>query len=324
MWEIFQSIGSIDKLKQKGSLQHYKKRLKKYQENEADILIDMGILCSNEEKYDESIKYLKQAQRTYYKLNYTEGRAFVFDLIGDVYLSMKEMDKALDYYKKSFQMYASIRSPLKSDELEKIREVEDIKEAIEIANAGKENAEISEEYSIEEVESSEQTSNPENYVECHLNYEKVNLKLEKILKLIRKKYKVKEISKEEYETGYIQKSIYDARDEGNGPKEMALFLVTGYYFMNEQKQYSALKRFKEAFKVARKTDDKKGQGFSLLLIGAVYYILSSKNKIYEVFKKSLEIFRDLKYKEGESAALELMNTLYNEDVCTDEEIISKV
>lgn len=226
MWEIFQSIGSIDKLKQKGSLQHYKKRLKKYQENEADILIDMGILCSNEEKYDESIKYLKQAQRTYYKLNYTEGRAFVFDLIGDVYLSMREMDKALDYYKKSFQMYASIRSPLKSDELEKIKEVEDIKEAIEIANAGKENAEISEEYSIEEVESSEETSAPENYVECHL--------------------------------------------------------------------------------------------------GAVYYILGSKDKIYEVFKKSLEIFRDLKYKEGESAALDLMNTLYNADVCTDEEIISKV
>ncbi len=317
MWEIFQSVGSIDRLKRKGSLQLYKKRLKEYQENEADILIDMGMLCFDEERYDETLEYLEQAQWTYNRMGFKEGRAFVFDLIGDVYLSMREIDKALDKYKKSFKLYASIKSPMKSEEFDKIKEVEEIKEAIEMANTKSEIFEGFSQESYDEI-------SDEDYIECHLNYEKVAIKLEKILKLIKKVYKVNEVSKEEYETGYIQKSIYDARNEGNYQKEMALFLLTGYYLMEEQKQYSALKSFKEAFNVARKIDDKKGEGFSLLLLGTVYYILGSKDKIYEVFKKSIEIFKGLGYKEGESNAIDLINTLYNEDTCSDEEPISQV
>jgi len=318
MWEIFQSVGSIDKLKKKGSLKNYKKRLKEYQENEADILIDMAMLCFEDERYEEALDYLRQAQWTYHRLNFKEGRAYVFDLIGDVYLSMREMDKALEKYKKSFEMYASIKSPLKSDELEKIKEVEDIKEAIEIANGNK--SEIFEE---DLYEKTQLTESSEEYIECHLNYEKVALKLENIIKLIKKLYNVNEVSKEEYETGYIQKSIYDARDEHNYHKEIALYLLTGYYLIGEQKQYSALKSFKEAFHISRKIDDEKGEGFSLLLLGAVYYILGSKDKIYEVFKKSIQIFKRLGYDEGESTAIDLIDTLYSEDICSDEELISQ-
>jgi len=323
MWEIFQSIGSIDRLKSKGSLKNYKKKLQEYKENEADLLIDMAMLCFDDEKYDESLQYLKEARYEYFKLKNREGEAYIYDLIGDIYLSIREMDKALTNYKKSFKIYADIKSSMKSDELEKIKEVEDIKEAIEIANKGSEEVLEEEESTIEEIVSYEDPSvTQEEYVECHLNYEKVAIKLEKVFKLIKKNYNVNEISKEEYETGYIQKSVYDAREEGNDQREMSLFLLTGYYLMSEQKQYSALKSFKEAFNIARELEDNKGKGFSLLLLGSVYYILGSKDKIYDVFKKSLEIFRNSGYKEEEAAAIDLINTLYSEDVCTDEKMIS--
>ena len=52
MWDIFRSIGVIDSLKQKGSLKHYEEKLHEYQENEADVLIDIGLLYYKDEKYD--------------------------------------------------------------------------------------------------------------------------------------------------------------------------------------------------------------------------------------------------------------------------------
>jgi tetratricopeptide (TPR) repeat protein len=323
MWEIFQSIGAIDRLKGKGSLKNYQKKLEEHQQSEANLLIDMGIICFNDERYEESIEYLKQANEIYIKVNYEEGKAFVLDIIGDVYLSIRKMDLALNYYQKSFEIYASIRSDMKNDLFEKIKEVEDIKEAIQIVNEFKEVESLDEDLGDEEPP--EETYVPhEKYVECHLNYEKVAIKLEKIYKLIKETYMVKGISKEEYETGYIKKSIYDARKYGDDKKEVALHLLSGYFLITEQKQYSALKSFKKAFNVARDIDDKKGEAFSLLLLGTVYYVLGSEDKIYEVFKKSLEMFKSSGYKDGESTAIDFINTLYSEDVCSDEVMFSKV
>ncbi len=316
MWEIFQSIGTFDKLKQKGSLQHYKKKLQKYQKNEVETLIDMGVVCFNDEKYEESLKYLKDARLGYFKLNNKEGEAFVFDLMGDVYLSMRKIDKALDYYKESFEAYVSIRSPMKSELIDKIKEVEAIKEAIELTK--KDDTELIEE--IVEEEDYEEKYEPtvkevEENSKCSLNYEKVVVKLEKILAIIKKSYGVKEISKEEYETGYIRKFIMDTHNNVDNEKKLATFLVMGNYLMKEEKVYTALKNFKAAFHVAHEIGDKKGEAISLLLIGAAYYVLSSEDKIYNIFKKSIELFKDLGDKKLELVAMELINTLYAEDTC---------
>jgi hypothetical protein len=89
----------------------------------------------------------------------------------------------------------------------------------------------------------------------------------------------------------------------------------GNYLMKEEKVYTALKNFKAAFHVAREIEDKKGEAISLLLIGVAYYVLSSEDKIYGIFKKSIELFKDLGDKKLESAAMDLINTLYTEDTC---------
>ena len=132
MWNVFQSIGVFDKVKSKGSLKHYQKKLQNIRENEGDVLIDMGVLCLDEEKFDESLIYLEKARQIYLELDEKEAEAFVVDLIGDVYISMRDIDKALFQYQKSFRLYASVRSSMKDELLEKIKEAEDIKEAMDI------------------------------------------------------------------------------------------------------------------------------------------------------------------------------------------------
>ena len=329
MWEIFRSIGVIDNLKKKGSIKHYEEKLQEYQENEAEALIDIGLIYYDNEQYEESLNHLKKAGKIYSSINEKESEAFVDDIMGDVYLSMREMDKALAKYQNAFQRYSAARSSMKNELREKIKEVNDIKDAIELANDEKIKTEIENGYpditkeisgeadDVDETYSEEETIN-----NCYLSYEKISSKLEKIMETIEKKYNIKEPTKAEYESGYFQKSIFEAHKSEETNKEVALLQVLGNFLMKEDKPYSAMQNLKTAFNVSYENQDKEGEAFSLLLLGVVYYLLGKEDKIYNVFKKSLNIFKEIKYKKGENIDLEIINTLYNEDECSSTDGIS--
>ncbi|HML05016.1 MAG TPA: tetratricopeptide repeat protein [Methanobacterium sp.] len=325
MWDIFRSIGAIDKVKQKGSIKYYKEKLDEYQENEAEILVDMGLLYYDEEKYDESIYYLKKAVKIYSSLFEIESEAFVHDLIGDVYLSQRKIDEAIVKYEKALNLYSNAKSSMKDEILEKIKEVEDIKQAIELADEAKINEEIEKENfnelndDKEENQTEEYDQIPEEKKEifnCHLSYEKISSDLESIMKIISKKYNLKEPSKAEYETGYFQKSVIEAQKNKDHEKEVGMLQLLGNYLMKEDKPYSAMQNLKTAYDVSHKNKDKEGEAFSLLLLGVLYYLLGKESMIYDVFKKSLDLLREIKYKKGEKIALDIINTLYNEDECS--------
>jgi tetratricopeptide (TPR) repeat protein len=328
MWDIFRSIGVIDNLKRKGSIKHYEEKLHEYQENEAEVLIDMGLLYYNDEKYEISLDHLKKAARIYSSLYEIESEAFVEDIIGDVYLSMRNMDKALEKYQKAFQLYSAARSSMKDDLREKIKEVNDIKEAIELASEDKIKTEVEKEYldiseetndAVEETEDTEDYDGEETTISCYLSYEKISPKLEKIMKIIKKEYNIKEPNNAEYETGYFQKSIFEADKAEEYKKEVALLQVLGNFLMKEEKPYSAMQNLKTAFNLSHENEDKEGEAFSLLLLGVVYCLLGKESRIYNVFKKSLNIFKEIKCKKGENIALDIINTLYNEDECSSSE-----
>lgn len=326
MWDIFRSIGVLDNLKQKGSLKYYKEKLHEYQENEADVLIDMGLLYYEDEKYEESLYHLKKAAKIYASLYEIENEAFTHDLIGDVYLSMREMDKAIERYQNSFELYSTARSSMKDELFEKIREANDIKEAIELASEDKIDEELEEEYSETPAEDNNLRENndviPSDIVKkeknnCYLNYDKISLKVEEIMKIIKRKYNIKEPSKTEYESGYFQKRVYEAHKNGDNEKEVAMLQVLSNYCMIENKPFSALQNLKTAFEISHETGDKKGEAITLLLLGIEYYLLGKENKIYDVFKKSLILFKEIKFKNGEKIAMDIINILYNEDECLD-------
>lgn len=316
MWDIFRSIGVIDKIKEKGSLKQYARKLHHYQENEADVLIDMGLLYFEDEKYDESLYHLKKAANIYQSLYELESEAFVNDLMGDVYLSTREMDNALNRYRKAFKLYSSAKSKMKDEILEKIKEVEDIKEAIELANAEK--MEEFSEFSFtqeEKMDDSEIDDGKKLTYTCYLNYERISSTMEKIMKLLGKKYKIKEPSKAEYESGYFQKSIFDTHKDGNINKEAVMLLILSNFLMKENKPFSAMQNLKTAFDLSHQSGYKELEAYSLLFLGIVYYLLGKEKKIYGIFKNSIRIFKEIKYKEGENIAIDIINTLYSEDEC---------
>ncbi|MDI6643420.1 MAG: tetratricopeptide repeat protein [Methanobacteriaceae archaeon] len=135
MWKVIILIGILDSFRGKhGSLKNYKKRLEEYREHEADTLIDMGVIYLEDEKVPEALERFKDALKLYQKLQFTEGEAYTQNLIGDTYLTSRDLDRALKHYQESFKLYTSIRSPLKNELLEKIRDTEKAKKVIEIVD----------------------------------------------------------------------------------------------------------------------------------------------------------------------------------------------
>lgn len=322
MWDIFKSIGVIDNVKQKGSIKNYRKKLHEYHKNEAEVLVDMGLLYLEDENYEESLEHLENAKDIYLSLGEIEAQAFIYDLIGDVYISTRDIDNALENYKISFKLYSSARSHMKSDLLDKINETNDIKEAIELAHEDKIKEEIEKEDS--EILNHPNDTNEEiddlfeetDIAECYLSYMDISPQLELVMKIIKKDYNVKDTSKEEYELGYLQKSIYEAKNEENVKKEVGTLLILVNYLMKENKPYSALQNLKNAFNVAHESGDKKGEAFCLLLLGIVYYILGKEKKIYDVFKKSMLIFKKINCEKEEKLTFEIISIMYDKAECS--------
>ncbi len=223
------------------------------------------------------------------------------------------MENALNRYKKAFKLYSSAKSKMKDEILEKIKEVEDIKEAIELANVEK-MEEFSELSSTEDENIDDDEGEKLTYT-CYLNYERISWTMEKIMKIVVKKYKIKEPSKAEYESGYFQKSIFETHKDGNSNKETAMLQILSNFLMKENKPFSAMQNLKTAFDISHQCGDKEGEAYTLLLLGVVYYLLDKEKKIYDIFKSSIRIFKEIKYKEGENIAIDIINTLYSEDEC---------
>ncbi|MBM4241307.1 MAG: tetratricopeptide repeat protein [Euryarchaeota archaeon] len=134
MLEIFQLLGLIDTLRgKKGAIKHYEKKLHEYKEQEAYILVDIGVLYFDDEEFETALEYFKEALEAYRKLDDKDGEAYVLDLMGDTCLIMRDVNNALKYYQDAFKLYSSLRSPLKKDMFEKLKEVKRAKKALEIA-----------------------------------------------------------------------------------------------------------------------------------------------------------------------------------------------
>lgn len=296
MWQILLVLGLIDKLIGKGgSIKYYEKKLHEYQEHEADTLVDLGVLYLEKERFDEALESFKKALETYRKLDDKEGEAFVLDLIGDTYISMRKIDKALEYYQSSFKLYSSIRSSLKNEMLEKIKEVEDIKKAIEIAAEEEEKASVS---PFAEYERDEYVT----------NYDKITEKLEEAMGMLETVSMYERYPKEDA-MKYLKEALNVSHEIGDKKEEATILLMMGDVLLREKKTDEALKYFKKAFDIFSETGNKKEEALSLLFIGGAYSMLEDADKTFDAFRRSFEIFRELGYKHGEYIAMDLINAI---------------
>ena len=291
--------GLFDLLKKKEeSVDYYIQRLHELREEEIETLINLGAIYAEEEKFEEGLDYLEQALSIYKSMDDEEGQAYVLDSIGDVYLNMRMIDTALEYYKESFKFYSSANSVnAKEEMLEKIKEVEKIRDAVDIVDKNKKD-EIPPKFPVEE--------------EFVADFQKISKKLEELIKIIETTNIYDMYFKKKDAMEHLQEAYNISKEIGDEKGEAALLLMMGNILLKEEKIRNALRNFNDAYALYEKMGDETGKAITLLLIGTVYFILGDMGKVSASFRKSVEKFQELGDKYSETLAIDLLNMLYNE------------
>lgn len=294
---FIQILGVFDILKKKEmSLQYYLQRLYEIQEEELDVLISIGAYYLQEDNFEDSLNYFEKALRMAIDMDDEEMEAFIIDSIGDVYLNTRNIDKALEYYKEAMRIYFSIKSPLKDEIKEKIKEVKKIKEAIDIT-------EISQ---IKERKVPEPEEPPE------LNLEKLNSKLDFVVNMVDSTSIYSSYSNDKEAVSHLKDAFRISRDIGDEAGEAALLLMLGNIAL-KQKEYTDAKKYLEDSKTFfRRLGDEKGTGVTMVLLGTLNFALGDMQEVSDNFRNAVEKFQKIGNKDAESAAIDLLNTLYED------------
>ncbi|MCK9152484.1 tetratricopeptide repeat protein [Methanobacterium alcaliphilum] len=295
---ILQTLGVFDAFKKKNeeSLEYYIQRLEEIQNEEFDLLINISSIFLDEEKFEDSIKYLEKALRMAIDLNNNELEAFVLDSIGDVYLNSREIIKALEYYHESLRIYRSTKSPLKDEVKEKIKEVEKIKEALDISEINKMKG-----IAVPEVE--------EDY---QMDIATIIPKLDLIVNMIDGVSMYESYSQDTNALVQLKEAFKISREIGDEPGEATLLLLMGNQSLKQEKLNEAFKYFKDAKEFFRRLNDEKGLAITMILLGTLNFIQGDIEGVSNNFRSAVEKFQKLDNKKAESLSIDILNTLYNE------------
>lgn len=133
---ILTVLGFLDSLRRgrRDKLEDYKRKPDECHEYEAEIFMEMGLIYLERGKIEKARSKFLEALEDYKKSGDVEGEGYAHELIGDCYLSERNTESAFEEYKKALKCYRKVKSSFEDDLLEKIKEVETIKKAIQEAS----------------------------------------------------------------------------------------------------------------------------------------------------------------------------------------------
>ncbi len=296
---ILQIFGVFDILKKKEedeSIDYYLQRLADLQNEELDILLNIGTYYLNQSDYDESLKYLEKGLRLTLDLKDEELEAFILDTMGDVYLNTRDISQAIEYYMEALRIYRSTNSPLKDELREKIKEVEKIKEAIEIS----------------EINKMAERSVPEIEADYEIDMGKILPKLDRLVGMVESTAMYGTYEDDKEALIQLKEAFKISKEIGDENGEASLRLLMGNYAFKQKKYEDAMRYFKDSRELFRRLGDQKSLSVAMLLLGTTNFILGDMEGVSNNFRGAVEKFQKLEDKEAEALAIDLLNTLYND------------
>lgn len=316
----------------KGSLKYYEKKLHEFQEQEAETLIDIGVIYLEKNDIENALKSFNDALNAYKRLKYHEGVAYTFDLIGDTYLSARNCEIALKNYKQSREIYATIGSPLEDEMSEKIDEVGQINDSMDIDPDSVNFEEIENLVPQKEYFDGDyfdegplvDVTNTSEMSDAHskslnssksdkISMKKIAKKLEESIMLLENSDTYSVYYKDSKDSGmeYLKEALLTAEVIDDTEGQATLHLMIGDNDLKDKNTAQALNHFDQARKIFEKNNNKKGKAIAMLLMGAVFFVLDEKEEMYDLFKNSFNLFHDINYKQGETVARDLLGMLSN-------------
>jgi tetratricopeptide (TPR) repeat protein len=294
MMMIFAVLGIFDFLKGEDegeSLEKYLRKLEDLLEEEFDTLVRIAGFYAEEGDTREALDYLERAYSVASEMNDEELMAFALDSMGDVYLSDRKVKTAMEYFMEALRIYTSVNSPLRADLREKIKEVEKIREAMDIA-------------SINRLREESESGVPE--VDLEVIEPLLNRLVDSVQSLT-----LYESGSYEDSISQIREAYQIARDIGDISTEASLQLLLGLYSLKNEDFDESRRYLKKAEALFRKTNNELGLAVTLVLLGTLDFIGNNADGVASSFRAAVEILQKLDEKELESVTLELLNTLYS-------------
>ncbi|WP_238374219.1 tetratricopeptide repeat protein [Methanothermobacter thermautotrophicus] len=276
----------------RSALRHYKKKLHEYQEHEAEVLIDIGVIYLDRGELERAVRNFEEALETYRKLKFPEGVAYASELLGDSLMALREFDRAMEHYSEALSIYSDLNPPLAEELREKIYEAGKIREALTTQ-------EPPEEESCEEP-----SENP------GLGSETVAVFRfsDRLVELL-EGFEDYAVCWENRDIEVLEDNLESAGVIRDRQTEGLLNILIGRYHLEEGEIYEALKFIKRATRIFRDAGDSRGAAVSLVIMGVILFIMDERENLYKVFKEALEIFRSLEMGEAESVTMKIINTL---------------
>jgi len=304
----------------KGSLKYYEKKLHEFQEQEAETLIDIGVIYMEKDDTENALKSFNEALISYQKIEYGEGEAYTYDLIGDTYLTTRNTLNALSNYEKALEIYSSIDSSLEDEMKEKIEEVRQIHDSMEIDSDSSnfdENFSPDRDYfegdyfdesTLSDLDKTKEITNVSNNSDW-IPLDELADKLKDPIMLLENSDSYSTYYEDSKDMEYLKEALSAAEVIEDTGGQGTLHLMIGDNDLRKENTSKALDNFNEAHKIFRKNKNQKGEAVSLLLMGAVFFVIDEKEEMYQVFKDSLNIFHELNDKNGENIAIDLIGML---------------
>jgi tetratricopeptide (TPR) repeat protein len=281
------------------TIEDYEEILDEYKRAEAEVLINIATIYFEKENMPESIKNLEKAIKEYTKLGDISKQALVYDLMGDVNRYNKKTDIALDNYKKAYKLYFKINSKNKDEIKEKINDLEILQSAGGVETIYNPVAPTK----IPDIPSPEVPTS---------DYTRISHNIEDVIRRLNGADTYLSYAKSEDPMKELENAYEMSNGIGDDAAKSTLLLIIGYVSLERFKTMDALKYFNVSLENFKEINDKKGEAVSRLLIGTADYINGDMEKVSSNFRESIKLLREMKDVSGETVAMDLMNSIYED------------
>lgn len=263
-------VGILDSLRRgkRENLREYEKKLSEYQEHEAETLVEIGIFYLERDEIEKARDKFMNALEIYRKAGDVEGEGYAHEFIGDCYWSERNFEAAFEEYENAFKCYRDAKSSLKDDLIDKMKEVEMLKEAVQ---------------GTSKVKDREFQVKTGGRVSKRDVIQKINNLILEFIGLMDKydSYKGENIN-------YLKDALESSKLIDDWEVEGTLQLILGEILFRKGEYSKSLKHFKEAYNIFKNRDEK-GEGVSLLLVGVNSFILGGEAEIYGILNEAMKI-----------------------------------
>jgi len=289
------------------SLNKLLEQLWEYQEAEANLMVEIATMQYENGDTDDAVGFLERSVEIYHELGFIEEEATILDLIGDVYSSTDDVQKALDYYYKSFKICFSLDTPLEGEVLNKIKEYEAEIETTKNKAAKKAMVGGGDDILPESEVSGESYPLDDESVD----YVKIGKRLDDIIGLLDESAVYGTYQDFENPMAHLDEAYQMASSIGDEKGEAALLLIMGDITLKEEKTKKSLEFFQKSLKSFGKIGDKRGESISQLMMGTAYFLLGETDVGSNYLRQSMEIIKHLNDPDIEKAALALLKSIYD-------------